>query len=481
MNTILGIDISPLAVNVVVVGQRLNRRWIEACRSVPHSGGETIAVALAEAVLAVDGFDLPCVSGLSAREISFHSLSMPFGSITKIRQVIAYELEPRLLTPLEEIQFDLCCVRRDSDQSIILAAVASRSMMDQFLGMLHDNRLDPLALDVRNHALATQVIPCCPKNETVLLLDLEDGVLTVYYQGAVLLHRPLPQAGQAASQSKTVGVFSQSLLGGIATTLHAYGAEHGIDLLPTRVILTGAGSADSQLVDLMVAQLSIDVVVLDLAAELRIACRPEAESYWRPQSMNTALALALRGAKVKNGFNFLSGDYLPSRSKLPYAKELRKGILWSIVIIVLLVLQQGVAYRDLSRRYHDLDQQTQQIFHRVFPSSKLRVDPLLQMQGKIKEVQQSKVSGIDVSGRTVLDLLTDISARTSPSWNVQFDTLIIDAETIQIKGVTDNFNTVDAFKQELASSSNFKDVTITSATLDRPNSVTFELRMRKAL
>ncbi|MDP2105514.1 MAG: GspL/Epsl periplasmic domain-containing protein, partial [Desulfobulbaceae bacterium] len=431
MNTILGIDISPLSVNVVVVGQRFNRRWIEGCRSIPHTGGNTIAAALAEAVSSVEGSDLSAISALSARDISFHSLTMPFSSIAKIRQVIAYELEPRLLVPLDEVQFDLCSVSRDSDQSTIMAVVASRNVLDYFLGRLQDTGLDLLVVDVRNHALALQIIPCCRGHETIVLLDIEESVLTICHQGVVLLHRPLPQRGPAA-------VCDLALLRGVVTTLHACGVENGLDLRPTRVFLTGVVGDEGQLVETIADQFSAEVVVLDLAAELSVGCRPEAESQWRPQVMNTALALALRGVKGQNGFNFLSGDYLPARSTLPYAKELRKGIVWVSLIIALLVLQQGLTYRDLTRRYHDLDLQTRQIFQRVFPSSPLKVDPLLQMQAKMKEVQQTKGSGINVSGVTVLDLLTEISARTSLSWKVQFVALIVDAETIQIKGVTDN-------------------------------------------
>jgi len=81
---------------------------------------------------------------------------------------------------------------------------------------------------------------------------------------------------------------------------------------------------------------------------------------------------------------------------------------------------------------------------------------------------------------TVLSLLHDLSTRTSATWKVQLVGLVVDADTIQIKGLTDSFNTVDALKQELAVSPNVKEVTISSATLDRQNSVAFELRMRKA-
>jgi len=479
VNKLLGIDISPSAVNVVVCGQRLNRRWLEACHSVPHAGGESIAGALKEAVEAVGGSQLPCISAVAAREISFHSLVMPFTSLAKIRQVIAYELEPRLLAPLEEVQFDLCTSRRQTEQSTVMVAAVMRTALDRFLAGFHANHLDLIAVDCRNHALAQQLLAKRGGQETIVVLDLDDGVLTLCQQGVVVLHRPLRQGVGGSGEAGTPRY--QLFLRAVMTTLHAYGVDHGLDPSPTRVVLTGEAMGDRALVDLVAAQFPGEVVALDLAAELGIACRPEMKGQWRPQTMNTALALALRSGRSNMGFNFLTGDYQRTRVGLPYAREMRKGALWATLILALLALEQGLDYRALTHRYHALDQQTRQIFQRVFPTAQLKVDPLLQMQAMIKAEQKTTGTGLEVSGVTILDLLQEISARTSMAWQVQVVTLVVDADTIQIKGVTDNFNTVDALKQELAASPMVREVTISSATLDRQNSVAFELRMRKGL
>jgi type II secretory pathway component PulL len=472
-------------VNVVVVGQSLNRRWLEACHSVPHAGGETIATAIQQAVVAVGGMHLPCISAVAARDISFHSLLMPFTSVAKIRRVIAYELEPRLLSPLEEVQFDLCAARSHGDQTTVMVAVVWRRILDQFLAGFRAHHLDLVAVDVRNHALATQLLTRRAGQETLLLLDLDDGVLTLCHQGAVVLHRPLRQGGQGTEEApgsdKTAVARQQHLLTAVMTTLHAYGVDHGLDLAPTRVVLTGEGMNDQALADLFAAGLKSEVVALDLAAELGIACSLDMNGQWLPQAMGTALALALRGSRANIGFNFLTGDYQPVRGGLPYAREMRKAVLWSTLLLALLALDQGLEYQALSQRYHDLDQQTRQIFQRVFPAAQLKVDPLLQMRAMMKAEQKAQGADAQVSGLTILDLLQEISARTSMAWKVQVVSLLVDADTIQIKGITDNFNTVDALKQELAASPKVKEVTISSATLDRQNSVAFELRMRKGL
>lgn len=488
VNQILGIDIAPLAVNVVVVAQRLNRRWIEAFCSVPHCGGESLAAALKEAVATVGGDELPCISALSARDLSFYSLVIPFRNLTKIRQVIAFELEPRLLTPLEELQFDLCIARQEATASTVLVAAVTRPRLEQFLARFFDNHLDLTTVEVRNHALASQLLLCPGGQETMALLDLEDGVLSLCYQGSVVLHRHLRQGVAGAVgllPEQALAARGQALVNGVLTTIHAYGVENGLDFSPARVVLTGVGQGEeASVVGWLSAQFSCEVVVLDLAAELGIKIRSstshEGQGSWQSQAMNTALALALRGGG-KNGLTFLRGAYQRTRAGLPYAKEIGKGLLWSGLIVSLVVLQQGLEYRQLSRQYQVLDGQARAIFKRVLPTAQLRVDPLLQLRATMKAEQQAKGTGIEVSGLTILDLLQEISARTSATWKVQVVGLVVDADTIQIKGLTDSFNTVDALKQELVGSLKVKEVTISSATLDRQNSVAFELRMRKAL
>jgi len=482
---VLGIDISPKAVSAVVVEQRLKRRSLTACCSIPHGGGETVAQALREAVLAVGGADLPCVSGLSARDLSFHLLDMPFTNLAKIRQVIAFELEPRLLSPLDEAHFDLCLTRRQTAQSTVLVAAIQRALLDHFLARFADHHPDLITVDLRNHALANQLLQCPTGQQTFAILDCEDGVVSLCHQGAVVLHRHLPHQGALLARSSSdqeLEARLSALLRGVMITLHAFGVEQGIELSLSRLLLTGLGPdpVPTRVLDRLGDQLPYPLLTLDLTSELGLACR-FINGDWQPQAMNMALALALRGGRDKGGFNFLSGPYQPRRRGLPYAREIRHGLSWAAVLLALLATQQGLEYRQLSRQFEALDQQTRAIFHRVFPAAQLKVDPLMQMRAAIKAGQEVKSGGGgEISRLTVLALLHDLSTRTSATWKVQLVGLVIDADTIQIKGLTDSFNTVDALKQELAVSPNVKEVTISSATLDRQNSVAFELRMRKA-
>jgi Tfp pilus assembly protein PilN len=78
----------------------------------------------------------------------------------------------------------------------------------------------------------------------------------------------------------------------------------------------------------------------------------------------------------------------------------------------------------------------------------------------------------------VVDLLRDISLRIPESVDVQMTRIVVDPDTLLIKGDTDNFNTVDTIKKGLEASTDINKVTISSANLDRSGKrVQFEMKL----
>jgi hypothetical protein len=141
----------------------------------------------------------------------------------------------------------------------------------------------------------------------------------------------------------------------------------------------------------------------------------------------------------------------------------------------------GVDYHFLKKRYRMLDQRVTEVFSRTFPDVKRIVDPLQQMRVKVNEVKTSAISipGTN-SNNKVLDLLKDISDRISKSLDVKVSRMVIDQETVRVSGKTDTFNTVDSIKNGLESSRYFSGVTISSANLDRTGKrVQFEIKLQR--
>jgi hypothetical protein len=103
------------------------------------------------------------------------------------------------------------------------------------------------------------------------------------------------------------------------------------------------------------------------------------------------------------------------------------------------------------------------------------------MKVKINEIKKtaSSLPGIGTDTK-VLDLLGDVSVRIPEPADVNISRMVVDTDTVLMKGETDTFNTVDMIKKGLEPSDYFGSVTISSANLDRSgNRVTFEIKLER--
>ena len=160
-------------------------------------------------------------------------------------------------------------------------------------------------------------------------------------------------------------------------------------------------------------------------------------------------------------------------------KELIQAAIYLAIIFLLLAVNQGAKYQDLKKRNADLDDRIEKIFTQTFPNITTIVDPVHQMKTMISELKNESGSAPGMNAdRTVLEILNDISGRIPKDLNLQVDRMVVDQEGIQMRGTTDNFNTVDSIKKGLESSEMYKDVVIASANLDQSGKgVRFEIKM----
>ena len=86
-------------------------------------------------------------------------------------------------------------------------------------------------------------------------------------------------------------------------------------------------------------------------------------------------------------------------------------------------------------------------------------------------------AGLD-SDIKVIDILAELSSRIPESLQIHVVRMVVDRQTILLRGVTDNFNSVDGLKKVLEKSDYFRGVTINSANLaTKVSGVRFELKL----
>jgi Tfp pilus assembly protein PilN len=131
------------------------------------------------------------------------------------------------------------------------------------------------------------------------------------------------------------------------------------------------------------------------------------------------------------------------------------------------------------KRLQSLKKQGEQIFTATLPEVTRIIDPVQQLKVEIREMKKGMLGDAKLaSDLKLLDLMAEISVRIPESINVHVIRMVADGNSILLRGLTDNFNSVDSLKKVLEESNYFNIVTINSANVaSQSTDIRFELRL----
>jgi type IV pilus assembly protein PilM len=502
---ILGLDIGDSSVKAVQVLGGLKGSQVTACARVeidPQKGLEDALGRLFEEIPVNNG---ACISSFQAHLASYRNLAMPFKDKKKIGRTIGYELEPMLPFSVENLTTDYIFTER-SDHPKILTASIKKQAFAEYLAALAAHQVNPEAVDLGSVPTAMQIVKDDDEPADALFIDMGAKVASVILcrNRAVALVRSLPFGGDAitaaiaetqnisreeAERRKCEGSVDgfaegvkpviRSLCHEIQNTLHAFRHQVTEEVNPQKVFLTGGGALYPGIAAMVQEFLELPVEMIDLTEKLHVEMEEGALEHWNPLFMNAALSLALRDSKAAEGFNFRTGEFKKQRRYDLYMGDIKRAAIYVAVILLVLLVDVGADYYVLKKRHSQFQQQITSIFKETFPEVERIVDPAHQMRVKLREAKESMLLPTDAVGQgMVVDVLRDIAMRIPEDADVDAASLVIDEDRARLKGLTDNFNTVDVVKNALEGSDFFKDVSIASAQLDRSGDrVRFELVM----
>jgi len=494
---ILGIDITSDSVSAVQVEGGLRgysiRDWSRVV--IEETGGlDSALTTLSEQMdLTAD----TCISAITGEQVSYRNLQMPFKDRKKISQTLAFSIETMLPFPIQDVLVDFAVVDQ-SDQSEILAATVRRAYISEYLALLQSHGIDPDLVDVSGVPTGLWLLnqPDIPDDGLLLQMGRTHTIMVLYLTRRISLVRLLhsgngaelvdqgavPKAdhpqGRAPEQLKTA---LEAVCKDVHNTLHGFMSQYKKMVRPERVFITGGGSLDPGTESLLEEFLEIPAERVNVARDARVHLEEEVAQLWEPGLMDSALALSLRDGKKGQGFNFRAGEFAVKKKNIRLWKEIRKVAVYLIVIACLTGAYFGLDYYLLRKQYRILEKQITDIYRSTFPEAKRIQDPVNQMKVKIREMSSAALSLPGMGGdQKVIDLLRDISLRIPETLDVTVMSMIVDPETVRIKGETDTFNTVDTVKRNLEPSTYFREVTISSANLDRSGKrVQFEMKLQR--
>lgn len=496
----IGLDIIEDTIAAVLVKGGLHGHQVMACASVSISEAGGREAALVSVLEQIDSSGAVCISSIPSDQVSYRNLTLPFKDIRKIEQTIAYELESLLPYPIDDVLVDFTVCSQSAEQTAVLAAAVKKTSLTEYLVFLDRYAVGPEVLDIRNVPDVILLLkqPDIPDNGLFIDLGRERATVLLFLQRRVAMIRKLSFTCRPDTRKKNntavdgaedepVAVASENIdyqhfCRTIQNSLMAYIEQNDEARRPEKVFITGAASSQPEIAALLGGYLDSEVVCIDFRDASGLQMSAEAAARWEPGLMNGALALALRDSKQGLGFNFRKGAFEPKKHFLKFRKDIRNGVIILGILLVLGMINLGVDYYSLQKRYRELDQEIMMLFKQTFPDITKIVDPVQQARVRVDEMRKiASLSATDGSQPGILDLLADISRRIPATLDVEVGRIVMDPEAVLLKGSTDTFNAVDTIKQGLSQSNYFREVTISSANLDRSgNRVQFEVRLQLA-
>lgn len=463
--------------------------------------------ALMELSRKIDCQETSCHIALAADSFFYRNLSLPFTDTKTINKILPFELEENTPVKIDRLLIDAMIAREGKEKSQVIAAMIDRDLLATRLATFQTLGIDPETVTISGISTALRLIhsPDLPADFLLLTLDLQRATCILVRSGHISVIRPLVfdpglQAGfHVDLDSKSIMVFRpensentfQALCIAIQQTLQSvfYDRELAVYLsgpvgaLPGTAdrIQTGLGGICQSCT--LVSAIPTGIV----SAEERSAAMdslvspfmPTQDEKWLSGIMEDSVNLGWQITKNWKGFNFRK-EAFATRKSFTDSRTLAFAIALPLISVVLLsILYLWVDYTKLLKKQNELNAQIHAVFTETLPEITRIVDPLQQLQVKIRETRQTTMNKDGtLPAMTILDILAEISANIPASLDVRLARFVVDDTGLRLKGTTDTFNTVDVIKKGLEQSPAFSNVEISAANLDAKSSkIRFELKL----
>ncbi len=420
----------------------------------------------------------PCLVTFGAEFFSFRNVSLPFSDRKKIAQALPFELVDHSLVDINSLLIDFIVTKTGKEKTDIIAAMIGREELATYLSLLYAAGIDPRSIGISGLASALVIAEGLAENFLLIDIGTRWASLFIIRNSRIALVRSLGTLPEVGGRTVLDGVFVQN----VKQTVHAS------QLLDTRttdfkVYLTGSES----LMHSASAVLSpaLDGIAIDVfrpSAQPLTKIEPEVQHLYQPELMDRMLAHVFKHGKKGGGFNFRKDDFRKKKSVQEYRALLLKIALPLSILVASVIGYAAYTYAVLSTEQERLRQQIIDVFQETLPEVTRIVNPVQQLRVVNNEIKATyRPGGAGGAGNTVVELLAELSARIPAKYAVKVVRLVADMNTIRLKAVTGDFNTVDNVQKDLAQSPYFSEVVISSANQSiQGDEVNFELKLELA-
>ncbi len=478
-DTILGIDIAADRLVAVAVENSSSSRvgMVKKC-AVVDIKEQSFDEALRQIKEQINFAGFRCLVTLNAEYFFYRNLTLPFADRKKIDQVLSFELEELSPVDVGSLAIDCTVAAGNDSEAKIIAAMINKDLLMEKLSALIEAGFDPDSIGISGVHVALQIAAQEANRFVLMDFDTYWTRIFVVVDGQVVLIRSLVSPLGTGSRSANVISFAQTVKQTLLTSkpLHISDPDYPIYFI---------GCESLRKIVALVLPSVLEgghVETYRQSWQPLIKFDPEVEKVYQPDVMDKALALGLKGADKTAGFNFRKGLLRKKASFKEYQGVFMKLSVPLVIILVSAVVYLLYGYSSMLTTREQVKTEIDTVFRETLPEVTRIVNPVQQLQVANNEIKATlDPGGNGAAGHTVIDILIELSIRIPASYLVKIVRLVADGDTVRIKGVTGDFNTVDSIQKELEKSPYFRNVTISSANQSsKGDGVGFELKLERA-
>lgn len=440
-----GVEITDVRAVVAAVEKRLRGYTARGERIVsiegmsPSAAAEALAGAMAE--LDYDPGDHHAAAVFPGGKLSSRMLTVPLAGRRKIMETLPYEIESGSTFDADELAVDYITLESSEKGTKLLAAIALKRDLAEFLGPLHAAGVEP-----------EMIIPA-PQAVTAALADaIDDGKARLFFHiGPRGTDITLANGGLiTAFHNAAAGVDSGMTDGGLAAFL-ALESERlkesargsGLDADAAVALVSGAGAASRSLRESLGEK---------LGARVETAVPPQVPEANPEAAAALAAALILAGAAKGEALS-LAADGAGRKRRLSKTRA-QAAVAAGLLGLVGLFAAASFAAEEmrLNRKYENLKNTTRAVFHEAMPEVKKIVSEKQQLANALVELEEkSEFFGAALEEKDpFLDRLLGVSRAAPEDVRVDIDEMIYEQGKIILSGRTESFEKVERLKENIS-------------------------------
>lgn len=480
---ILSIDIRDTGIFALLVenslkGNRIsNQRFVAYAPTIdnPESSevpdiSQTLADVLQD--MPISGTE-PIIS-ISAEFISYRNLQVPFKDRKKIRQVLPFELEATLPYPVDEVTFDFETIQQ-GEKTDILVSVVKTAKLKGIIDVLKEQHVDPYIITPGGFSSVVCLSKLLLPDEDFIFIDLDEKYTTVFIVKSGYVYSARSFYSPIADPQLKAGKLCDQIM----QVMAAFESLFAVDFEPASLYLSGKSENNNRLIQTISENLNIPSSFVDMLSVVSPKLNILNDLSLDTAQSNNALALAAIEIAGLRTMNFTGERSIVKKYWEEYKNDfIRTGLIMAFVFVLVMFNVLFEAH-FLQKDVKALNRQIAFIFQSTFPEVEKIVDPLAQMKARMaQEREKNAFTGGMATEILNIDILNEISSRIPDQQDVKLTSFIRGDNSLVISGDTDSFNNVDDIKNRLESAVIFKNITISSANLEKStNRVQFKLKI----